>query len=128
VGLNPLLTGRGLEVDDLLDAANGVCPCREHQLVADWNVPAKCHVMLSLSDFEQPESADALLTAIAAEELVRLRKVGAIALFWSGMPYPDLGRSPHKTLGRPTGRVKAFCVPSCVPNSPVLGGATVCPV
>jgi hypothetical protein len=88
-------------------------------------VSAKCHVMLSLSDFEQPESADALLTAIAAEELVRLRKVGAIALFWSGLPYADLGRSPHKTLGRPTGRVKAFCVPSCVPNAQDSGGATV---
>ena len=25
--LDPLLTGRGLEVDDLLYAANGVCPC-----------------------------------------------------------------------------------------------------
>ena len=56
---------------------------------------------------------------------MRLRKVGAIALFWSGLPYPDLGQSPHKTLGRPTGRVKAFCVPSCVPNSPIRGGATV---
>jgi len=56
---------------------------------------------------------------------VRLRKVGASALLWSGMPYLDLGRSPHKTLGRPTWRVKTVCVPSCVPNSPIRGGATV---
>jgi hypothetical protein len=48
-----------------------------------------------------------LLTAIAAEELVRLRKVGASAVFGSGMPYPDQGQSPNKTLGRPAGRVKA---------------------
>jgi hypothetical protein len=47
VRLNLLLAGRGLEVDDLLDAADGVCPCREHQIVGDWNVPAKCHVMAS---------------------------------------------------------------------------------
>jgi hypothetical protein len=56
---------------------------------------------------------------------VRLRKVGAIALFWSGMPYLDLGRSPPKTLGRPTGRVKALCVPSCVPNAQESGGSNV---
>jgi len=81
--------------------------------------------MGSYLDFEQPESADALLTAIAAEELVRLRKVGAIALFWSGLPYPDLGQSPHKTLGRPTGRVKAFCVPFGVPSATESGGDAV---
>lgn len=51
--------------------------------------------------------------------------MGASGLSWSGMPYRDLGRSPPKTLGRPTGRVKGFCVPSCVPNSPVRGVATV---
>jgi hypothetical protein len=38
---------------------------------------------------------------------VRLRKVGASALFWSGIPYRDLRQSPPKTLGRPSGRVKA---------------------
>ena len=82
--------------------------------------------MLSLSDFDQPESADALLTAIAVKSSRRrLRKVGASALFWSGMPYPDLGRSPPKTLGRPTRRVKALCVPSCVPNAQDSGGAPV---
>ena len=56
---------------------------------------------------------------------MRLRKVGTIALFWSGMPYPDPGRSPRKTLGRPSGRVKALCVPFCVPSAAESGGATV---
>ncbi len=51
--------------------------------------------------------------------------MGASALFWSGMPYLDQGRSPPKTLGRPIWRVKTLCVPSCVPNSPVRGRATV---
>jgi hypothetical protein len=41
------------------------------------------------------------------------------------MPYLDLGRSPLKTLGLPTGRVKAFCVPFGVPSATEPGGDAV---
>jgi hypothetical protein len=67
VRLDSLLTGRGLEVDDLLYAANRVCPMWEQQLVGDGNVSAKCHDIRSYVIFEQPETADALLTAIAVK-------------------------------------------------------------
>jgi hypothetical protein len=45
--LDPLLARRGLEVDDLLYASHGVYPCREHEIIGEWNVSAKCHVMAS---------------------------------------------------------------------------------
>jgi hypothetical protein len=41
------------------------------------------------------------------------------------LPYLDLGQSPLKTLGRPTGRVKAFCVPFGVPSATESGGDAV---
>jgi hypothetical protein len=41
------------------------------------------------------------------------------------LPYLDLGQSPLKTLGLPTGRVKAFCVPFGVPSATESGGDAV---
>jgi hypothetical protein len=41
------------------------------------------------------------------------------------MPYRDLRQSPRKTLGKPTWRVKGFCVPNCVPSATESGGVTV---
>lgn len=41
------------------------------------------------------------------------------------MPYRDLGLSLPKTLGRPDRRVKASCVPHCVPPSTDHGGANI---
>jgi hypothetical protein len=41
------------------------------------------------------------------------------------LPYLDLGQSPRKTLGRPTRRVKAFCVPFGVPSATESGGDAV---
>ena len=86
----------------------------------------KCHVLISLSDFDHTESADALGTAIAGSARQAARKVGASPLVLPRMPYRDLGRSPKKTLGRPTGRVKAFCVPLGVPFAAHGGRACPC--
>jgi hypothetical protein len=67
VRLDPLLTGRGLEVDDLLYAANRVCPMWEQQLVGDGNVSAKCHDIRSYVISNSQKQPTLLLTAIAVK-------------------------------------------------------------
>ena len=44
---------------------------------------------------------------------------------WDRQSGRDLGQSPPKTLGRPTARVKAFCVPFGVPSATESGGDAV---
>jgi hypothetical protein len=107
VRLNPLLASRGLEVDDLLYGANRVCPSREHEVVADWNMSAKCHVMASYLDFEQPETSRRFAHSYRLEELVGAPKSGASALYWSGVQYQDLRQSPPKTLGWAISEIKS---------------------
>jgi hypothetical protein len=44
---------------------------------------------------------------------------------WDRQSGRDLCQSPLKTLGRPTGTVKAFCVPFGVPSATESGGDAV---
>lgn len=103
----PFARESSLEVHYRLDGTNRVCPSREHEVVADWNMSAKCHVMASYLDFEQPETSRRFAHSYRREELVGAPKSGASALYWSGVQYQDLRQSPPKTLGRPISVIKS---------------------
>ena len=82
--------------------------------------------MASCQDFEQPETADALLTAIAVTSSRRGSEKWGRALSFGPDALPGPGPVATQDATSTNPESQGFCVPSCVPSATNSGGEAVC--